>query len=90
MKRKILNLEIFRKSDTFREEITTRRGSFKWHVSAKSMLTSALMFKCRVRKDNIKMDLREMEWGDMDRIDVAEDRGMWRAVENAIMNLRVP
>jgi hypothetical protein len=36
------------------------------------------------------MDLREMEWGDMDRIDLAQDSGMWRAVENAVLNLRVP
>jgi hypothetical protein len=28
--------------------------------------------------------------GDMDRIDLAEDRKRWRAVVNAVMNLRVP
>ena len=28
--------------------------------------------------------------GDMDRIDVAQDRNRWRAVVNAVMNLRVP
>ena len=37
-----------------------------------------------------KMDIREMEWGDMESIDVAQDRDWWRALVNAVMNLRVP
>jgi hypothetical protein len=37
-------------------------------------------------EDNIKMDLREVEWG-MDWIDLAQDRGRWRAVVNVVMNL---
>jgi hypothetical protein len=40
--------------------------------------------------DNIKIDLREIEWGGMDWIDLAQDRNQWRAVVNMIMNLRVP
>jgi hypothetical protein len=40
--------------------------------------------------DNFKMDLREIGWGDMDWIDLAEDRDQWRALVNAVMNLRVP
>jgi hypothetical protein len=40
--------------------------------------------------DNIKMDLREIGWGDMDWIDLAEDRDQWRALVNTVMNLRVP
>jgi hypothetical protein len=28
-------------------------------------------------KDNIKMDLREMGWGDLDLIDLARDRDQW-------------
>jgi hypothetical protein len=39
--------------------------------------------------DNIKMDLRVIEWGGMDWIDVAQDRGQWRALVNTAMNLRV-
>jgi hypothetical protein len=39
--------------------------------------------------DNIKMDLREIEWNGMDWIDPAQDRDQWRAV-NTVMNLRVP
>jgi hypothetical protein len=40
--------------------------------------------------DNIKMDLREIGWDGMDWIDLAENRGQWRALVNAVMNLRVP
>jgi hypothetical protein len=29
-------------------------------------------------EDNIKMDLQEVGWGDMDWIDMAEDRDRWR------------
>jgi hypothetical protein len=40
--------------------------------------------------DNIKMDLREIGWGDMDWIDLAQDRDQWRALMNTVMNVRVP
>jgi hypothetical protein len=40
--------------------------------------------------DNIKIDLRDIGWDGMDRIDLAEDRDRWRALENTVMNLRVP
>jgi hypothetical protein len=39
---------------------------------------------------NIKMDLREIGWDGMDWIDLAQDRDLWRALVNAVMNLRVP
>jgi hypothetical protein len=45
--------------------------------------------RCRW-EDNIKMDLREVGWGCMDWINLAEDRDRWRALVNAVMNLRVP
>jgi hypothetical protein len=40
--------------------------------------------------DNIKMDVREVEWGGMDWIDLAQDRCQWRALLNTVMNLQVP
>jgi hypothetical protein len=40
--------------------------------------------------DNIKMDLREIEWGGVDWIDLPLDRDKWRVLTNTVMNLRVP
>jgi hypothetical protein len=41
-------------------------------------------------EDNIKMDNREVGWVDMNSIELAQDRDRWRALVNAVMNLRVP
>jgi hypothetical protein len=41
-------------------------------------------------EDNIKMDLREIGFGNVDWIHWAQDRDRCRAVVNTVMNLRVP
>jgi hypothetical protein len=44
----------------------------------------------RTWENNIRMDLREIRWGGMEWIDLAQDRGQWRALVNMVMKLWVP
>jgi hypothetical protein len=41
-------------------------------------------------KDNIRIDLQQVGWEGVDWIDLAKGRDRWRALVNAVMNLRVP
>jgi hypothetical protein len=52
------------------------------HEGKKQLGTS----RC-IRKDNIKVGLQEGGWGNMDWIDLAQDRNRWRALVNAVMNI---
>jgi hypothetical protein len=41
-------------------------------------------------EDNIRMDLREVEGGCVDWMELAQDRDRWRALVSAVMNVWVP
>jgi hypothetical protein len=40
--------------------------------------------------DNIKIHLREIGWGTMDWIDLAQERDQWRALVNTAINFHIP
>jgi len=40
-------------------------------------------------ENNIKIDLRDKEWEDVEWIHLAEDRDYWRVLLNTVINLRV-
>jgi hypothetical protein len=39
---------------------------------------------------NIKIDLQEVRRGDVDWIELSQDRNRWRALVNAVMNVLIP
>jgi hypothetical protein len=41
-------------------------------------------------EDNIKLDPAEVWRGDVQWIELSQDRDRWRALVNVLMNLRVP
>jgi hypothetical protein len=41
-------------------------------------------------EDNIRMDLREMEWEGVNWMHLAQARDQWQVLVNTIMKLRVP
>jgi hypothetical protein len=41
----------------------------------------------RILVDTIKISLREIEWDDMDWIDMAQDKNQWSALVKTVLNL---
>jgi hypothetical protein len=81
--------------------IMSRRIKWAGHVARMGLMNAhrILLVKpegerslCRPRRrwvENIKMDLREIGWGGIDRIDLIQDRDQWRALVNTVKNLWV-
>jgi hypothetical protein len=66
------------------------RGGAKRTLMKKSECKKQLeRSRCRW-EDNTKINLEEVEWVIMDWIDLFHVRRRWRALVNAVMNLRVP
>jgi hypothetical protein len=49
-----------------------------------------LLGRAKRRWVDIRIDLGEVGWDDVDWIGVAQDRDRWRALVNSVLNLRVP
>jgi hypothetical protein len=82
--------------------IKSRRMGWKWYVARMGEKRNAyrmLVGKPEGKRPlgrprrrweyNIRMNPREIGWGGMDWIDLAQDRDQWRALVNTVMNLRV-
>ena len=65
-----------------------RRGVFRVLVGKREGKTPRGRPKRRW-DDNIKLDLQEVGCGGIDWIELAQDRDRWRALVNAVMNLRI-
>jgi hypothetical protein len=81
--------------------IKSRRMSWAGHVARMGEKRNAyrllvgkpegkrLLGRPRLRwVNNIRMDLGEVGWGDVDWIGLAQDRNRWRALVNSVLNLR--
>jgi hypothetical protein len=83
--------------------ITIKSGKMRWTERVARMwaekIVHAVLFEEREGKwqlgrlkrkwDNIKVDIRELAWIDMEWIDLAQDGNQWRTLVNTLMNLQV-
>jgi hypothetical protein len=66
-----------------------KRGAYKILVGRPEGRRPLGRPRCRW-EDNIKIDLQEVGWMCIYWIQLGQDRDRWRALVNAVMNLRVP
>jgi hypothetical protein len=66
---------------TCHDRIHTHRAGVSIHIQTEELSS---------RDNNIKIDLKEVEWEGLDWIHLAQDSDKWRAVVNMVMNLRDP
>jgi hypothetical protein len=66
-----------------------KRNAYRIVVGMPQGNTSLGRIRCRW-DDNIKINLREVGWGGIDWIHLAEDRDQWSPLVNMIMKLQVP
>jgi hypothetical protein len=69
-----------------------------WHAWERRENVQSFVGKARERalgrprrrqENGIRMDLRETEWGDVEWVQLAQDRGRCRTVVNTVMNILV-
>jgi hypothetical protein len=69
--------------------VVKRRGVYRVLVGKPEVKRPLGRPRCRW-VDNTEMDIQKVGCWDMDWIELAQDRDRWRALVNAVMNLRVP
>jgi 5-methylthioribose kinase len=59
------------------------------HQNRATMAYVSIVLVCII-ESNIKMELREIGWGGVNFIYLAQDKNQWQAVVNMVMNVWVP
>jgi hypothetical protein len=68
-----------------------RESSVVYRILVEKPAGRRAMGRPRLRRENcIKMDLQGVGCGDMDWINLGQDRDRWRALVNAVMNDELP